>query len=155
MSRTPAKFTQADVAREMSRSVVYFIRIGKEIKIGVTTNLERRMKEFLTSTSDIKLLIAVPGDRFLERKLHELLAEAHITRELFIPDYRVMGFIDHFEYGGLPRALEFLEATTPAARARRKQEDFRRRVASVRQTKAEKDAYFASLVAERKRRLGW
>lgn len=42
MSRTAARVTQADVAADVPQSVVYFVRIGKNVKIGVTTNLDRR-----------------------------------------------------------------------------------------------------------------
>lgn len=155
MSRVAARITQADVATDAPQSVVYFVRIGKNIKIGVTTNLKRRMKAMQTYASDIKLLIEMPGDRSLEQKLHDLLAESRVARELFHQDYRVISFIDQFQYNGLERAIEFLEATTPAALKKAKEENFQKRVAAARQSKAEKDAYFASLVAERQRKLGW
>jgi hypothetical protein len=155
MSRVAASITQADVVADAPQSVVYFVRIGKNVKIGVTTNLKRRMKAMQTYASDIKLLIEMPGDRSLEQKLHDLLAESRVARELFHQDYRVISFIDQFQYNGLERAIEFLEATTPAALKKAKEENFQKRVAAARQSKAEKDAYFASLVAERQRKLGW
>lgn len=155
MSRTAARITQADVATDAPQPVVYFVRIGKNVKIGMTTNLHRRMKAMQTYASDIKLLITIPGGRDLEQKLHQLLDESRVARELFHQDYRVISFIDQFEYYGLDRAIDFLEATTPAARKKAKEENFQKRVEAARQSKAEKDAYFASLVAERQRKLGW
>jgi hypothetical protein len=155
MSRTAARVTQADVAADVPQSVVYFVRIGKNVKIGVTTNLDRRMKAMQTYASDIRLLVAMPGDRSLEQKLHELLAESRVARELFHQDYRVIAFIDQLRYNGFARAIEFLEKTTPAALKKAKEENFQKRVTAARQSKAEKDAYFASLVAERQRKLGW
>jgi len=151
MSRTAARFTQADVAR----SIVYFVAIGKHIKIGVTTNLDKRLKAFLTSATQVEVLLTIPGDRALEQSLHEKLAECRIERELFHREWRVLQFIHWCQHGSLEQAMEFLDRSDPAARARQKAEDHTRRVAEKRKTKAEKDAYFASLVAERKSRIGW
>lgn len=143
-------FTQAQV-----RPMVYFVQIGKHIKIGFTTNIERRIKEFLTSSLDAELLLVIPGSRDLERLLHLKLSDCRVQRELFRRDHRILSFIRHFEYGGLERGLEYLDSSSPVAVAQRKAEDHVKRVATVRKSRAEKDAYFASLVAERKNRLGW
>ena len=152
MSRTAARFTQADVAPP---SLVYFVRIGKHIKIGYTTNLAKRLKAFENSAYDIEVLAAIPGDRALERSLHVWLSEYRIQRELFRREWRVTGFIDSFNLFGFERAMQYLKETSPHALARRKEEDHVNRVIEARKTKAEKDAYFASLVADRKRRIGW
>jgi hypothetical protein len=45
--------------------------------------------------------------------------------------------------------------TDPAASARQKAENHARRVAAARQTTAETDAYFASVQADHKARIGW
>lgn len=148
-------FTQEDVAEEQPMSLVYFVEIGKHIKIGFTTNLNQRLKAFLTSSPDVDLLLAIPGDRALERKLHEKLEECRLAREMFRRDHRILQFIHHFEYGGIERAMQYLDMSTPAARAQQKVDDRTERVAVARQSRAEKDAYFALLVAERKNRLGW
>jgi hypothetical protein len=154
MSRTPARITQADVISNRE-SLVYFVRIGKFIKIGFTTNLRGRLASFATSAPDIEVLLVIPGDRALEQRLHWLLEECKNTRELFHPDWRISSFIRHFEYGGIERALHFLEESTPRARAKHKAEEQEKRVIERRKTKAEKDAYFAQLVAERKSKQGW
>lgn len=158
MSRTPARITQADVARAIRAapdSVVYIVRIGKIVKIGFSRNLEKRLKAFQTSAVDIELLISVPGGVDLERRLHQLFCETHIDREMFHNDWRISNFICNVEYGGLERGLQFLEQSTPEARSQKQTEDRRRRIAAARQSKAEKDTYFSSLVAQRKERLGW
>lgn len=139
----------------MTEPVVYFVEIGKHIKIGFTTNLKQRLKTFLTSSPDIALLLAIPGDRALERKIHDKLSDSHLTRELFRREQPVLQFIHVFEHGGLQLAFQYLEDTSPAARARRRVEDRAERNAFARRSRAEKDAYFASLVADRKNRLGW
>lgn len=137
------------------QSVVYFVQIGKHIKIGFSTNLEKRLKSFLTTVSHVEVIAAIPGDRALEKLLHEKLAEIRVERELFQPDYRISSFIRYHETEGLEFALKFLDECSPAARAKKKEEDRGRRVAEARRSRAEKDAHFASLVAERKNRLGW
>lgn len=135
--------------------MVYIVRIGKHIKIGFSRKLEKRLKAFETSSVDIELLLSIPGGRELESRLHELLDEVKISREIFHQDWRISSFVHYVEQHGLERALQFLKETTPAARSKKKVDDFARRVAEKQKTKAEKDAYFASLVAQRKERLGW
>lgn len=149
-------FTQdIDTGAEAAGSVVYFVEIGRNIKIGVTRNLGSRLKAFETSADAVRLLLAIPGDRTLEKRIHGLFSEERIARELFRRDYRLFSFIDNVEYGGLARGLEFLEATTPEARSRKKMDDRQKKAAEARRSKSEKDAYFAGLVADRKQRLGW
>lgn len=142
-------FTQLGLTR------VYIAGIGKFVKIGFSTNVEERLKTFRTSAVDVELLLTVPGGRELERKLHDLLSEARVTREMFRCDWRVISFIEHVNYGGLERGIEWLETTTPQRRSERKKEDrtTRDRVRAL--NRSQKDAYFASLVAERRRSLGW
>lgn len=135
--------------------VVYFVEIGQHIKIGFTSNLKQRLRTFLTSSPDVSLLLAIPGDRSLEQLLHQKLVDCRIEREIFRREHRVLGFISHFEYGGIDRGLQFLDATSPVSRAKQKAKDHETRVVIARKVRAEKDAYFASLVAERKQRLGW
>lgn len=134
---------------------VYLVKIGKHIKVGFSTNLDARLKSFQTTSVFVDLLLAIPGDRSLEKTLHRLLDEIKVARELFHDDWRIRQFIQHVEFGGLDRGLAFLQTTTPEARSRKKVEDRSRRTAEARKTKAEKDAYFASLVADRVKRLGW
>jgi hypothetical protein len=91
----------------------------------------------------------------LEKLLHGLLAELKIRNELFHHDWRILQFAHHVELEGIARGLRFLEDTTPKRLQVRKEEDRIARIKAVRQSKAEKDAYFASLVASRKERIGW
>lgn len=136
-------------------SVVYFVRIDRHIKIGVTTNLAARLKTFETSSHNVGLLLSIPGDRAVEQRLHNLLAEARIAREIFHHEYRIQNFIEIAGHYGVERAMQFLEETTPGARSKKKAEDRQQRTLEARKTKQQKDEYFASLVAERKQRLGW
>lgn len=138
-----------------SQSVVYFVEIDKRIKIGVTRNLAGRLGTFRSSSVNVQTLLVVPGDRSLEQRLHKLLAESRINREIFRREYRVLNFIRNVEFHGLEQALIDLEETTPEARERDKENERLRRVRAARQSKADKDAHFAALVAKRKERLGW
>ena len=150
-------FTEASLARAIKavEPVVYFAEIGDRIKIGFSTNVANRMKTFRTSSTNVELLLVIPGDRALEARFRCLFAEQRIEREIFRRDPRILDFISHVEYGGLDRGLRYLEATTPQRRKQAKQEARAERERVARQTKAEKDAYFASLVAGRKERVGW
>lgn len=155
MSRAVTLDADMGYAARMQQPVVYFVKIGKHIKIGFTTKLKQRLKTFETSSVDVELLLAIPGSRALEKSLHEKLADSQATRELFHRDGSISTFISIYGYAGLAAALQYLDDTTPAALARRRAEEREKRVAVARQSRAEKDAYFASLVVDRKNRLGW
>jgi hypothetical protein len=108
-------------------SAVYFIRIGKFIKIGFTTNLAGRLKSFRTGTAEsITVLLTIPGGRDLERRLHKLFHADRITgTEFFHDQWDICNFIDLTKQKSLDAAFEYIEwlhwARTPAGRARAKQ----------------------------------
>lgn len=70
--------TLADAAAHGSQVMtecVYFVRIGKHIKIGFTKDIAKRVKSFLTTAAGVEVLLTIPGGRDLERQFHYLLAE--------------------------------------------------------------------------------
>ena len=68
---------------------VYFICIGKFIKIGVTTNLTERLKTFQCVTvQDVEVLLTIPGDRDLEGRLHTLFEKLTSTGGCVAGDFR-------------------------------------------------------------------
>lgn len=136
-------------------SLVYFVRIGQQVKIGFTTNLAGRLASFLNSAVQVNVLLTLAGGRDLERRLHSLFAEQRIERELFRDAARIYDFIKNVEYGGLGRGLEYLERTLPYRRKAARRAEHFRRVHERRLHKDQLDTHFASLVAERKQRLGW
>jgi hypothetical protein len=136
-------------------SVVYIVRIGRHLKIGVTRRLGDRLQAFRNAALDVELLLSIPGDRTLERRIHELLAESRITRELFRNEWRPLWFIDAVRRDGLSAALHWLAETTPKRRHEQKLEEHKKRLIAARQSKAELNAHFAALVADRRHRLGW
>lgn len=93
--------------------VVYFVCIGDCVKIGFSTNLKSRMKTFRTSSADTQILLTIPGGRELERRLHNLLQEQRIERELYHLEGRVADFLDWHLREGFDRAIALLEATIP------------------------------------------
>ena len=56
--------------------VVYFARIGRNIKIGTTTNLRARCRKFYIGLDDI--LAVVPGDRRVEAAYHHRFGRSRI-----------------------------------------------------------------------------
>jgi hypothetical protein len=64
--------------------VVYFAVIGRAIKIGYTTDLERRMEYLQKGTPErVRLVAVLPGGRELEKKLHQRFNGAWISGEFF------------------------------------------------------------------------
>jgi hypothetical protein len=92
-------------------SQVYFVRIGKHIKIGVTTNLKGRLQSFRTSSTDeITVLLTIPGDREVERRLHDLFREERIQLEFFRgDDWLIHEFIRFAQERGVDWAIDYVE----------------------------------------------
>jgi hypothetical protein len=73
---------------------VYFVRIGKFIKIGFTTNLRGRLKSFRCASAEpIEVLLIIPGGRELEQRLHTLFCEDRISNEFFRNEFLLNEFI--------------------------------------------------------------
>ena len=141
-------FTQA-------QSVVYFVQIGKHVKIGVSCRFKSRLQSFRNAAVNVDVLLVIPGDRDLEQRIHGLLAETRVERELFHREQRVLWFIELAKHKSVAQAIQHLEDTTPKAREKQKQEYREQRTKVARLKRLELDAYYASLVAERKQKLGW
>ena len=65
-------------------SFVYVIQAGPAgpIKVGVSTNPERRLRQHQTSNhEELKLLYVFPGDAYEEAGLHSRLQGAHVRGE--------------------------------------------------------------------------
>jgi hypothetical protein len=136
--------------------LVYFIRVSKgHVKIGFTTNLGRRLREFQSVIAgDITVLLTIPGNRDLEQRLHTLFHKHRIKNEIF-ESHLISRFVEVFNYKGLATAIQYIEDLSPARLQQRAVEERQRRVAAQRKTRAEENAHYAKLVAERKRTLGW
>lgn len=75
--------------------VVYFVRIGRNVKIGTTRNLMPRMRGLYLSLEQV--LVIVPGGRDVEAAYHERFAanriEGEDRRELFRFDGQLRLFL--------------------------------------------------------------
>jgi len=73
------------IAGKAHAPVVYFVRVGDNVKIGTTTNLKGRMQSLYLSLEDVVLV--VPGGKDVEAAYHERFTECRIhgegRRELF------------------------------------------------------------------------
>ncbi|MET8866516.1 GIY-YIG nuclease family protein [Nonomuraea sp. NPDC004580] len=81
-----------DLARQRGSMIVYYVRIGNNIKIGWTTNLKQRM----TTLMPDEILATEPGEEQLERLRHQQFAHLRVPpgRERFRPDPELL---DHVE----------------------------------------------------------
>jgi len=92
---------------EIRGSRVYFIRVGKAVKIGVTINLKQRIKDFqIVSAEEIRTLAVFPGNRRTESLLHKLFAEERIRNELFRFDYWIDSFLTYAKAESFESAIE-------------------------------------------------
>lgn len=71
-------------------SLVYFIRFGDRIKIGVTTNLHLR----LMAIPHDEVVATIPGDRQLEKRLHAKFRHLRIKGEWFSAGGDLLDYIN-------------------------------------------------------------
>jgi hypothetical protein len=91
--------------------VVYFVRIGKAIKIGHTKNLNKRLKSFRASSTEIMdVLASVPGGRKIERYFHKLFSHSRIRNEFFKYDFALDCFVNQIKRGELAAAINWMKA---------------------------------------------
>lgn len=83
-------------------SVVYFVEREELIKIGVTTNLDSRLKAISggscmppgMTVGPVTLLAVEPGDRTLEQQLHRKFERSRAAGEWFRPSRALRTYID-------------------------------------------------------------
>lgn len=63
--------------------MIYLITDGTNLKVGYTSNLERRMSQYNTHSSTIKLINAKPGNFKSEKNIHKKFSHIKINREWF------------------------------------------------------------------------
>lgn len=70
----------------MNVSVVYFVCTKAHIKIGVTSNLGKRLHDLsVASAENLELLAVIPGDAQTERLLHLRFKDCRVRGEWFRP----------------------------------------------------------------------
>lgn len=97
---TPSKATMARVRR--ARSLVYFIRDRKRVKIGHSINPKMRMQVFFTH-STLTLMATEPGGQKREAELHRHFAHLRVngTREWFHLKPELEAYIESLETNGI------------------------------------------------------
>ena len=99
MTRKRADFGVIELSRILAGQphapVVYFARMGENVKIGTSTNLKARMKSFYIPLEDV--LAVVPGGKEVEDAYHKRFEASQVTsdfrRELFRLDWRLRFFL--------------------------------------------------------------
>ena len=85
---------------------VYFIQDGEAIKVGKTTNPQRRVEELqVASRSKLTLVCAVPAHHSFELAVHELFKPLATGREWFLLDGALRSFINRLKTGENPVAV--------------------------------------------------
>lgn len=74
--------------------MIYLIEQDQYYKIGYTSNLERRMKEYSTHNINFKLISTIEGDRTFEQVLHEKFKALKYNTEWF---YKNSSILDYFQ----------------------------------------------------------
>ncbi|MGA2177319.1 MAG: GIY-YIG nuclease family protein [Verrucomicrobiota bacterium] len=88
---------QADICNVPEQSAVYFIENNntERIKIGVSTDPEKRRSELQTGSADpLRLIGSIPGGLHLESKLHSDFAHLRLQGEWFHATQELRGFIE-------------------------------------------------------------
>lgn len=159
--------------KSVAKEVVYFVRIGEHVKIGTSRNLKDRLGSFKNAAVEVRLLFAIPGGRELERRVHEAFSKWKVAREIFRHDV-VDAFRARVKAAGVEDALDSMRTDPPMAEPnpwdvlfdqqfshasrsdevpQKREEPQCKMLARIK--RHEENAYYASLVAGRKQRLGW
>lgn len=78
-----------------TRQAVYFMLVGDTVKIGISRNLNRRIKEFKVAISaPIDAVYVESGVHFTEKELHERFAQHRLQGEWFSLSDEIKGFVD-------------------------------------------------------------
>src|SRR4051812_15157632 len=89
--------------RSRGEELVYFLRAGSAIKIGVSRDPERRRRALATGSAvPLELLLPLPGGRRLEARLHRQWRRLHLRGEWFRADEALLDFIHEQAGGGEP-----------------------------------------------------
>jgi len=75
--------------------VIYFIKSGDYLKVGYSSDVAKRMKQYATHNPDFELLYIINGDEQLEKEIHTELKDYHHRLEWFHMDDYVKYMIDY------------------------------------------------------------
>ena len=80
----------------ITTGTVYFIRFDTRIKIGFTTNLQKRM----TDLHPDEILATAPGSLAVEKRLHGMFGEYRLVGEWFKPAPALLAYIARVKDNG-------------------------------------------------------
>ena len=81
--------------RRKAKPRIYFIRCGGFVKIGVSRDPSRRIRDMVTGNPhDMELLHTAPGDIAVERRLHEKFRTQHHHHEWFRYEGELAAWLD-------------------------------------------------------------
>lgn len=79
--------------------LVYFLECDDRVKIGYTTNLKERLKNFRTTLiDDFEVILTVPGTTALERHFHQRFDAYRIKGEWFSLSDEIRDFVSRRQY---------------------------------------------------------
>lgn len=79
------------VSKKAGSDIVYFVMCGDAVKIGIASNLQERLKAIQTCQPyEVRLLVAVPGGRALERQYHDRYKRHSLRGEWFSADREIV-----------------------------------------------------------------
>lgn len=71
-------------AQANTQPFVYLVGVGRNVKIGFSTNVNKRIRQLETaSSSPVQLIAVAPGSRQLEQELHDMFVGLRIRLEWF------------------------------------------------------------------------
>ena len=85
--------------RRTTMGLVYFMRFGRLIKIGYTTNLQSRIK----SLGPDEVLATIPGTMIDEERIQHQFGACWLGREMFEPSSDLMEYIESIRESHPPR----------------------------------------------------
>ena len=88
--------------------IIYFVRLYKGvIKIGYTTDLERRLSDFRALCPFAEVRAKFNGSKKAEKFMHRLFRPVNINSELFREEGILYNFLNSVRYVGIEKALDF------------------------------------------------
>jgi hypothetical protein len=90
-----------------SKDRVYFVQAGEYIKIGYTSNIQKRLDSLQTGQPlEIKCLCLIKGDRRVESSLHKKFGEYRVRREWFSMSDELMQYIQTLKDNDMDLSFE-------------------------------------------------
>lgn len=77
--------------------MIYFIKSGEFLKVGYSTDVPKRMKQYATHNPSFELLYIINGDQKLEKQIQSELSDYHFRLEWFYMDDYVKYMIDYLK----------------------------------------------------------